>query len=158
VKALVVYDSKWGNTEKVALAVAAGIGKDSKAAQVGAVESDQTKTIELLVIGSPVIGGRPTKPIQEHLKTITQTASTKLKIATFDTRMMMKFAQKFGFAAVRMADQLKEQGNTLVSEPMGFIVKGQKGPLAEGELDRATLWGKELTKKKYGKQSEERGT
>jgi flavodoxin len=148
VKALVVYDSKWGNTEKVALAIAAGIGKDAKAAQVGAVESDQSRTMELLVIGSPVIGGKPTKTMQEYLKTIVQTSSTKLRIATFDTRMTMKFAQKFGFAAVKMADQLKEQGNALVSEPMGFIVKGQKGPLAEGELDRATQWGKELVKKK----------
>jgi flavodoxin len=146
VKALVVYDSKWGNTEKVALAIAAGIGKDAKVAQVGAVNSDQTKNIELLIIGSPVIGGRPTKPIQEYLKTIAQTSGTKLRIATFDTRMKMKFAQKFGFAAVKMADQLREQGNSLISEPTGFIVKGQKGPLAEGELDRATLWGKELMK------------
>ena len=147
-KAFVVYDSKWGNTEKVALAIAAGIGKEAKAAQVGAVKLDQTESVELLVIGSPVIGGRPSKPIQEYLKTIAQTSSTKLRIATFDTRMTMKFAQKFGFAAVKMADQLKEQRNTLISEPMGFIVKGQKGPLAEGELDRATLWGKELMKRK----------
>jgi len=50
----------------------------------------------------------------------------------------MKFAQKFGFAAVRIADELKDQGNTLISEPMGFIVIGQKGPLAEGELERAS--------------------
>ena len=31
---------------------------------------------------------------------------------------------------------------------MGFIVTGQKGPLAEGELERATKWGKDLTKVK----------
>ena len=147
VKALIAYDTKWGNTEKVGMAIAAAIGKSAKAVQVGAIDSDQIKNIELLILGSPVIGGRPTKPIQEYLKTINQTSGTKLRIATFDTRMTMKFAQKFGFAAVRMATQLKEQGNTIISEPTGFIVTGQKGPLAEGELDRATNWGKELIKK-----------
>jgi flavodoxin I len=145
-KALVVYDTKWGNTEKVALAIAAGIGKGTRAIRVGEVDVNQAKELNLLVVGSPVIGGKPTKPIQEYLKTIANTAATKMRIATFDTRMTMKFAQKFGFASVRMADQLKEQGNITVSEPMGFMVKGQKGPLDEGELERATQWAQTLSK------------
>jgi hypothetical protein len=104
------------------------------------------KGIDLLVVGSPVLGGKPSKPMQGYLKTITRTSTTKLRIAAFDTRMRMKFAERFGFAAVRMAKQLEEQENVLVAEPMGFIVLGQKGPLEEGEVERAKEWGKALAK------------
>ena len=143
-KVLVVYDSKWGNTESIAKAVAAGIGKNAKAIKVHDLETSKTETMDLLIIGSPVIGGKPTKSIQEFLKKLSQTMDKKMRIATFDTRMTMKFAKKLGFAAVRMAEELKENGNTIVAEPTGFIVLGQKGPLAEGELERASKWGKDL--------------
>ena len=147
-KVLVVYDSKWGNTESIAKAVAAGIGKNAKPITVDDLETIKRETIDFLIIGSPVIGGKPTKLIQEYVKGIPQILNKKVRVATFDTRMTTKFAQKFGFAAVRIADELKAQGNTLISEPMGFVVIGQKGPLAEGELERASKWGKDLTKKK----------
>jgi flavodoxin len=147
-KALVVYDSKWGNTEAIAKAIAAGINKDARVAKVGEPAASDVEGLALLVVGSPVLGGKPSKPMQEYLKTIVQSSTTKMRIATFDTRMKMKFAEKFGFAADRMADQLKEQGNIILSVPMGFIVNGQKGPLAEGEVERAEKWGRELAKSK----------
>ncbi|MEI6873930.1 MAG: flavodoxin, partial [Spirochaetota bacterium] len=59
-------------------------------------------------------------------------------------RMPTEAARKFGFAAVRMAEQLGEVGHRLVGEPMGFVVTGQKGPLAEGEVERAREWGRDL--------------
>jgi flavodoxin len=148
VKVLVVYDSKWGNKELIANAVAAAIGKNAKAIKIDDLEIIKKETMDLLIIGSPVIGGKPTKLMQEYIKGIPQTVTKKVRVATFDTRMTMKFAQKFGFAAVRIANELKDQGNTLISEPMGFIVIGQKGPLAEGELERASKWGKDLAKLK----------
>jgi len=67
VKVLVVYDSKWGNTELIAKAVAAGIGKNAKPIKVDDLETIKKETIDLLIIGSPVIGGKPTKLIQEYI-------------------------------------------------------------------------------------------
>jgi len=147
-KTLVLFDSNWGNTEMIACAIAAAIGMGTNVVRVGSEEAKRAENIELLVIGSPVIRGKPTKPMQEYLKSITQKVNGKLKIATFDTRMTMEFARKFGFTADRMADQLKLAGYRIISEPKGFIVTGQKGPLAEGELERANQWGNELSKLK----------
>jgi flavodoxin len=144
VKAFIVYDSKWGNTESIAKAIAEGVGGSTKAVRATEAHTIENNDIELLVIGSPVIGGRPSKTIQEYLQSISPPKSGKMRIATFDTRMTMKFAQKFGHAAERMADQLKENGFILIDPPKGFIVNGQKGPLAEGEMEKATQWGKEL--------------
>jgi flavodoxin len=61
VKVLVVYDSKWGNTELVAKAVAAAIGKNAKHIKVDYLETIKKETMDLLIIGSPVIGGKPPK-------------------------------------------------------------------------------------------------
>lgn len=143
-KALVVYDSTWGNTEKIATAIAAGIGGGSRAIRVGSADVKEYEELDLLVLGSPVLGGRATESMQKHIKSIPPAVAQKLNVATFDTRMAMKLAKLFGTAAVRMADELKGAGSTLKSTPQGFIVKGRSGPLAEGELERATKWGEEL--------------
>ena len=142
--ALVVFDSTSGNTEKIAKAVAAGIGGRTKAVRAGTAEARGLDKVELLVLGTPVLGDRASPRMQAFMKSIPQGASKKLKIATFDTRMS-GFAKLFGSAAVRMAKQLEGMGFTAQSKPEGFIVTTRTGPLAEGELDRATSWGKELS-------------
>ena len=107
--ALVVFDSTSGNTEKIAKAVAVGIGGRTKAVRAGTAEARGMDKVELLVLGTPVLGGRPSPLMQAFMKSIPQAASGKLRIATFDTRMT-GFAKLFGSAAVRMAKQLEGMG------------------------------------------------
>ena len=145
-KALIVYDSMQGNTERIAKAIAAGMAGGTKAVRVGTAEAKELNKIDLLVLGSPTLGGRPTNAMQEYVNGIAPSAVKKLNIATFDTRLTMKFAKIFGYAADRIATKLTGNGSTLKTKPEGFIVKGRNGPLAEGELDRATAWGKEIMK------------
>ena len=144
-KALVVFDSTWGNTEKIAQAIASGIGGGAKACRVGSGEANSHGTFDLLVIGSPIVGGRPTPAIQTYITGISAASAKGLAVATFDTRLTMRFAKLFGYAAVRMADQLQEKG-CIVKAKEGFIVKGRGGPLADGEVERATQWGSGLSK------------
>lgn len=145
-KALVVYNSKWGNTEKIAKAIAAGIGAGTKVARVGDSSASEYEKYDVLVLGSPILGGRPSEAMQRYIGSISQAAAAKMKVATFDTRLAMKFAKIFGYAAVRMAGALKGKGSIIASKPEGFLVKGRSGPLADGEIERATQWGKELGK------------
>ena len=144
-KALVVFDSTWGNTEKIAQAVAAAIGGGAPALRVQAVEAKRLDSVDLLVLGSPILGGRPSPAMLDYINSIPESEARKLQVATFDTRLMMRFAKIFGFAAIRMGDQLKEKGCTLKSTE-GFFVKGRSGPLADGELARAAEWGRKLSK------------
>jgi flavodoxin len=145
-KALVVYDSKWGNTEKIAKAIAAGIGGDCKVARVGTSDAKRDDNVDLIVLGSPILGGRPSESIQQYINGISSAFAGRLKVATFDTRLLMKFAKLFGYASVRMAKELKGKGCTVVSEAQGYIVEGRSGPLASGEVERAMQWGKALSK------------
>ena len=67
-KALVVYDSVYGNTEKIAKALASGLesgGVDVSVVKVNAIRFDELGGVDLLCVGSPVHGWNTSKPIRE---------------------------------------------------------------------------------------------
>ena len=141
-KTLVVYDSVFGNTEKVAHAIAASLPGTVSVSRVGQVSGRDLGGIDFLVLGSPTVGGRPTVPMQGFLDALPDGVAARVRLAAFDTRITMKFARMFGYAAPRMAEALTRKGSRLAVPPEGFIVKGRNGPLADGELDRAAEWGR----------------
>ncbi len=149
-KALIVVDSQYGNTEKIARAIAEGLKPlvDVKVVKPGEVTPQDLGPIQLLIVGSPVQGGRQTKAILEFLDRIPADSLKNVSVAAFDTRMKMWIAKLFGNAASRIAEGLQEKGGSLATQPQGFVVKGREGPLAEGELERATEWAKEVLQKK----------
>jgi flavodoxin len=73
---------------------------------------------------------------------LTQQSLEGIKVAAFDTRATSKFAKIFGNAAGRMAGQLTKKGGVPAASPEGFFVTGTKGPLKDGELERAAAWAK----------------
>ena len=145
-KALVVYESTWGNTERIAQAIAAGLAGGTRALPLKTARAEELDKIDLLVIGSPVISGRPSQSMQTYLQSVKRETAAKLKVAAFDTRLKSRFATVLGNAASRMTAKFQELGSNAIAKPEGFIVKGQKGPLADGEVDRATRWGKDLAR------------
>jgi flavodoxin I len=153
-KVLVIYDSMFGNTEKIAQAIAKGFSKTDKVKtlRVGEVNLSDFDPLGLLIVGSPTQGGRPTISLQEFIKKIPDNALKDLKVAAFDTRIEaqgagLRFITKvLGYAAPRIADSLKVKGGNLVVPPEGFIVEQKEGPLKKGELERAVEWAKKLQK------------
>jgi flavodoxin I len=144
-KTLVIYDSVYGNTKAVAQAIGDGIPGEVRVLHVGQVNANELETADLLIIGSPTHGGGPTEGVQALVERIGAFAHEGAKVATFDTRFASRWVKMFGFAAPRMADSLKEKGWTLTAEPEGFFVKGaRRGPLKQGEAERASAWAKEM--------------
>ena len=145
-KTIIIYDSMYGSTEKIAKAIAGAFPPgDVQVFRAGETDSIPQDT-GLLVIGSPTQGGRQTKPLQDFMDKVLTSPTNNTKFAVFDTRLANKLVVIFGYAAQRIADALKKKGITLILPPERFIVKGAKGPLKEGELERAAAWGKELAK------------
>jgi len=138
---LVIYDSVHGNTEKIARAIGDAIGTDAKVLRVSEMSQDTPSSTGLLIIGSPTHGGRPTPDIQSFLDRMPVQG---VRVAVFDTRFEGRMIRLFGYAAPRMADGLKAKGANIVAPPEGFIVKGTKGPLKEGEIERAAAWTKKI--------------
>ncbi len=150
-KARVVYDSVFGNTEQIAQAIGQALGspEDVEVLRVGDAEAGQLAGLQLLVVGSPTRGFRPTPATTSWLKGIPAHGLRGVRVAAFDTRISMSdpvpgilrfMVSIFGYAAKPIADRLVKKGGELAAPPEGFIVNGSEGPLKEGELARAAAW------------------
>jgi flavodoxin I len=146
-KTLIVYDSVYGNTEKIAHAMGEAIGDEVKLARVGEVDLSELKALDLLIVGAPTHAARPSPATKEFLDKVEARALEGVKVAGFDTRLTNRWARIFGFAARGIANGLKKKGGTLVASPEAFYVDGSEGPLSEGELERAAAWGKEIARR-----------
>jgi flavodoxin len=154
-KSLVVYDSVFGNTEKIALAIgeALAAGGEAQTLPVGQVTPDMLQGQDLLVVGSPTRGFRPTEDIDKWLSSIGKNELAGQRVAAFDTRFALEsidsstvrfIVKTGGYAASTIAKELKKKGGELIAAPEGFLVTGEQGPLKEGELERAKEWGRGL--------------
>ncbi len=143
-KTVVIYDSIYDNTEQVAKIIGGAI--EGEVAFVRAAEADATALVsfDLIIVGSPTQGGRHTLSVKDFLEKIPADALKDKKVAAFDTRLKSAWVKIFGYAAQRIADALKTKGGNLVSPPEGFFVKGRRGPLLDGELERAAAWAKSI--------------
>lgn len=159
-KAVVVYESLWGNTAKVAAAIAEGIGPGAEAMSTREATPEMVAGADLIVAGSPVFafkmssdkmresirknpGPAPAPPDLSHPSMASWLESLpegSAAAAAFDTEAR----GPFGKAAPTIARSLEAAGYRLIGKPTGFYVTGKYGPLRDGELDRAREWGREL--------------
>jgi flavodoxin len=158
-KTLILYDSVYGNTEKIALAIGDALGtqEDVSIIKDSDAKPDQFAGLDLLIVGAPTQRFRTTPAMSDLLKMIPQNSLKGVKVAAFDTRLSMDeikkipilafFVRLFGvnaYAARPIANRLKKKGGKLVGSPEGFFVQGMEGPLVEGELDRAVNWARQI--------------
>jgi flavodoxin I len=144
-KALIVYDSVEGNTEKIARAMADALAPhEMKMARPAEASALDLKSFGLLIVGSPTFGGRPTQPIQAFLTGLPADGLKGMDVLAFDTRLKAAWVKIFGYAAEKIARILTDKGGKALAPPAGFIVTGSKGPLKDGELERAAGWVKAL--------------
>jgi flavodoxin I len=152
-KALIIYDSMFGNTEKIAQAIGDGLTGDVKVVRVGDVRPSELRTSDLFIFGSPVHGGRATPAIDTFVKQLPTNFIEGKSVAAFDTRFeseekgigLRLLMSVIHYAAPRLAKALVKKGGILVAEPEGFIVENKEGPLKQGELERASKWAKQMS-------------
>jgi hypothetical protein len=168
-KAVVVYQSLWGNTESVARAIATGLGAGAKALSTTEATPDALKGVDLVVAGSPIhafnlpsemtvrsaadrpdsYGDGPPDTSQRLMRDWLadlpegMTASA----AAFDTGVSGPFGRG---GASRIVKRLKKAGLRPIAKPMGFRVamrateSTRRGTLLDGEVERARAWGAAL--------------
>lgn len=160
-RALVVYESLWGNTEKVARAVGSALGAGG---EVEVVDSDSAPTsadgFDLLVVGGPTHafsmsrpGTRqeavkshaaphePTVGIREWLDKL-ERPDSQIAAAAFDTRVDKPRLP--GSAAKAAKHELRSLGFSTELKQRTFRVHGYEGPLLDGELENAAQWAAEI--------------
>jgi flavodoxin I len=143
-KRLVVYDSLYGNTKTIAQAVGAAIPGEVEVLHVSEADAAGLGAYDLLIVSAPTHGANPSPDVQAFLEQIQAPALEGVKVAGFDTRMTNRLILLFGTAAPKIAKALQEKGGSLVGTPAGFYVQGGKGPLKDGEIERAGAWARGL--------------
>jgi flavodoxin len=158
---VLIYDSLYGNTEKIARAIADGlsgamaVSGGVEVAKASDVHPDQLVGLSLLLVGGPTHGSRPSPAIHDFVNRIPPDALIGVQVAAFDTRtdpdqftgatrVFAKILDRFGYAAPKISSSLENKGGQVVRVPEGFIVLGTEGPLQDGELERAADWGRQL--------------
>jgi flavodoxin len=157
---LVIYDSFFGNTERIARSIGNAFGRPEKIGilRVVDVRPEQLAGLKLLIVGSPTRAFSPSPAIKKFLKSIPKNSLKGIKVAAFDTRVTEEeidsavfilriFVNIFGYAAKPISDRLVKKGGELIAPPEGFFVQGMEGPLKEGELERASEWAKQILAK-----------
>jgi flavodoxin len=142
--ALVVYDSVYGNTEKIAQLVAAVLETygPTRIQPVSEVSSIPPGT-DLLVVGGPTHGHTVNKGITAFLDRVDPATVSGVAVTAFDTRVDWPVLLS-GSAARGISKHLRRKGGTLIVEPGSFLVDGREGPLKDGELERAASWAKQI--------------
>jgi flavodoxin len=147
-KALVIYDSKFGNTERLARAIAEKLGGEEPAPMITAWTASPHNLvgIDLLAVGGPTQGHGISSALRVFLDRIPPEAVRGMSVVTFDTRLRWPRALS-GSAAAGCARRLEKKGARLVAAPECFLVMAAEGPLVEGELGRARDWAEGVRRK-----------
>ncbi len=157
-KISIVYDSFFGNTERLAKAIGSSFGREADVAVTKAAETAPPALVgtSLLIVGSPTRGFRPSEATSRFLASIPEGALTGIVVAAFDTRVALDripqplrlLARIFGYAAAPMAARLRKKGGILAAPPEGFFVSASEGPLVEGEEERAAAWARKIANRR----------
>jgi hypothetical protein len=162
-RALVVYESAFGNTQKVAEAVAEGLSEHvpTDLEEIGDAPHEVGNDVDLLIVGGPTHAFSMSRPgtrasaakqaegppvskgdgLREWLASLRNAAPRAA--AAFDTRFR-KPRPMTGSAARAAERRLRKLGYRIAAPAESFFVSATTGPLLEGELDRAQAWGARL--------------
>jgi hypothetical protein len=158
-RALVVYESIWGNTEAIARAVASGLGVDVEVTSADDASPSMPDGVDLVVVGGPTHAfsmssgttresarqqgatSIPLRGIREWIEGL-PAPTRRIRVATFDTSTVAPRLP--GSAAKKAMKRLMARGLEPAAKPETFGVHGYGGPLADGEEDRAKAWGASL--------------
>ena len=159
-KAIVVYESHWGNTSAIAREIAEGLGAGARALTTSEAAGDVIADVDLIVAGAPLLGfSLPTEAMHRSIATtaapvppdMTQPSMRSWldglgaghgRSAAFETR----FRWSPGSATSTIERSLERAGYPPVAKAAKFVVTGKYGPLKDGERERARAWGAELAR------------
>jgi len=149
-KGIVVYDTSYGNTRKIAETIAVTLkesGMEVDAFYVKDVKKLGPKDYDFLVLGSPTKWGTMSFAVKGFLGKVKSQEWTNKPFAAFDTENPENIERKEGSAAEKIAEKLREKQMNQMLPVLKGVVLGWKGPLQEGEIERTKEYARELAVK-----------
>ena len=161
-RALVVFESMFGNTQAIAEAIADGLSDRMpvEALEISVAPTRIDDDVALLIVGGPTHAFGLSRPqtrqdaagqatqglvsrglgLREWLTSFEGPAG--VAAAAFDTRIAKPHLP--GSAAHAAEKRLRRLGFRLIMPAESFYVEGTLGPLQAGERERARRWGETL--------------
>jgi flavodoxin len=154
-KATVVFDSYFGNTEKIARAMAESLSKTESVVckSTTDIERAEVEGTDMLVLGSPTRAFQITDRMKSFLKelksfdlncTIAAAFDTRIDLETIKSGFLRFVVDTGGYAAKSIAKKTAKVAGLKDLPYEGFFVTDEQGPLKEGELERAANWAANL--------------
>jgi len=143
-RAVVVYDTKFGNTERLANALAEGLkkqGVEVDCVKVDVVDVSKLADYGLLVVGGPIHAFGISKPMKDFIEKLKNVDLRGKKAFAFDTKLKSRIA---GSAAKGIEKHLEKLGMSIVKPHSSAVVKGAEGPLEEGVEEKFRQIGAEM--------------
>jgi flavodoxin len=139
-RAIVIYDSKHGNTEQVAQAITSGVAETGvvvECRKISISSEEDLRGVDLWILGSMTHWGGAPFVLRTLLKNgLKEEGARSKRGAVFDTR----YANMAKGASENLAATFTKAGVEVLGAEH-FVVAGMKGPLLEGELERARAYG-----------------
>jgi flavodoxin len=145
---IVIYDSKFGNTERIAEAIGRGAGafgdvRVMSTAEAAAVIGTLAERPALLLLGGPTQKRGPSPAMRAFIDAL-PAPLRGVPAASFDTRYRGPLLL-MGSAAAGVAKVLAKAGSETVAPPESFFIERggrlEFQQLEPGEVDRAEAWG-----------------
>lgn len=151
-RAIVIFDSKYGNTGEVAKSLADGLqkaGVETSCSNLRDVNPDTLSSYDLIAIGGPTQAFSASVPMKNFLGQLENVGGLKGKQGfAFDT----KFASRLsGSASKYIESKLSKIGLEIAKPRESAIVMKSEGPLAEGEQESFERLGYEIGSNLIGK-------
>ncbi|HZQ49993.1 MAG TPA: flavodoxin domain-containing protein [Candidatus Dormibacteraeota bacterium] len=154
---LIVYGTRYGNTQRIAEAIGDGLKAAGpvEVLHLDAATPAHVRQADLVVVGGPTEAHSATPELKSWISGLAFVLDGKA-VAAYDTRVDMARIIT-GSAASGIASRLRRAGARVVASDGSFIVKGKaaehKGDpkareyeLGAGELARAAEWGRTLAR------------
>ncbi len=145
-RVVIIYDSKFGNTEKVARVLAEGMKEQRvnvDCLRIDKVDTGKLGDYDLLVIGGPTHAFGLSGPMKDLLRKLENVNVSGKRGFAFDTKFKSRLA---GSAGKRIEKKLKKLGMNIVKSHISAIVKGAEGPLEDGTEERFKQIGAYMAK------------
>jgi flavodoxin len=148
-KTLIVYFSKFGNTRKIADAIAEILRSEgtTRVIPLDQLAVSDLNAADLVIMGSPTHKMNLPETVGAAFETLPRRILRSTAVAAFDTSYKMSWWLTGFTAAHRLARKLGKLGGKQVVPPETFHVVEREGPLYDGELERAKEWAAGILKR-----------
>jgi len=154
-KGIVIYDTSYGNTKRIAEAIAETLkesGIEVDLFYVKDVKKLSAKNYNFLVLGSPTKFGTMSLAVRFFLGKVKSGEWMNKSFVAFDTENpenveRSQAENKEWSAAEKIAEKLRDKKMNQLLPVLKALVFGQKGPLKEGEIERTKDYARQIATK-----------